>query len=151
MIMSQLEDGGWWYVETERGIRGWVAAGEVTAENDLSTVPLVTPLPRGATALPPTPTPAPIIGPLELDEVWPTNIIQCKGIFELDVWMRAHGGTGVYTYLVNDEIVAEGVVDGGATVRVIGLDGAWLGTLSVVSGDLRVDREMYFGAADWCQ
>ena len=150
LIISQLEGGEWWYVETERGIRGWVVAEDVTAENDLSTLPVVTPWPRGATAPPPPPSPAPIIGPLELSEIWPTAIIACESHFELDVWIRAHGGTGVFTYLVNDEIIAEGIVGDGATARIVSPGSAWVGVISVISGDLRVDREMYFAPADWC-
>jgi len=154
LIISQLDDGEWWYVETERGIRGWAQAGRVTAENDLSAVPVVTPLPYGSIpsspAVPPAPAPGPVIGPLELAEVWPVNVVGCGGGFKLDVWMRAKGGTGVYTYLVNDEIMADGVIDDGATVRLATADGAWVGNLSVISGNARVDREMYFAPADYC-
>jgi hypothetical protein len=152
LILSQLQGGEWWYLETERGIRGWAAAGDITLENELSTVPIVTPQPYGAVPAPATaePTSAPVIGPLALDEVWPVEIIACKSHFEFDLWIRAHGGTGVYTYLVNEEIVAEGVVGDGTTTRIANPGGAWVGVVSVISGDMRVDRAMYFSPADWC-
>jgi hypothetical protein len=152
LILAQLEDGEWWYLETERGIRGWAEAGDITLENDLSTVPVVTPLPVGAAPAPSTPIPtaAPIVGPLVLDEVWPVQIIACETHFEFDLWIRAHGGTGVYTYLINDQVVAERVTDDGTTARIVQPSGAWVGIISVLSGDLRVDRDMYFAPADWC-
>jgi hypothetical protein len=149
LIISQLEGGEWWYVETELGIRGWAVAAHVKAQNDLSLIPIVTAPPPVLPPPPPSETPAPLIGPLILDEVWPVGEPACAGRFEIDVWVRAHGGMGVYTYLVDGEIVAQDVVDDGTTVHLAS-PGPWLGTISVISGDLRVDREMLFSPADWC-
>jgi hypothetical protein len=152
LALSQLQGGEWWYLETERGVRGWAAAGDITLENDLSAIPVVTPLPYSAGPAPSaaTPTHAPVIGPLVLDEVWPVHIFACMRHFEFDLWIRAHGGTGVYTYLVNDQVIAEGVTEDGATTRIVVPGGAWVGVVSVISGELRVDRDMYFAPADWC-
>jgi hypothetical protein len=149
LIISQLEGGEWWYVETELGIRGWAAAEDVKAENDLSVVPIFTQAPPPAPTRVPSATPAPLIGPLILDEVWPAGNIVCAGRFEFDVWIRAHGGTGVYTYLVDDETVAQDIVEDGTTVR-LSSPGPWLGMISVISGGTRIDREMLFSPADWC-
>jgi hypothetical protein len=91
-----------------------------------------------------------VIGPLILDDVWPVKLIACETHFEFDLWIRAHGGTGIYTYLVNDEIVAQDVVDDGTSHRIFQPKGAWVGIISVISGELRVDRGMYFAPADWC-
>ncbi len=153
LVISQLEGGEWWYVETERGIRGWASAETVTTENDPSTVPVVTAVSPGAYVPPPGPskTPAPIIGPLELDEIWPVNVLQCQNYFEIEVWVRAHGGTGLYSYLVNGEVIAQDVLDDGIVVRIgTPPSAAWAGVISVISGGLQVDREMYFSPADWC-
>ena len=150
LILSRLDGDAWWYVETEKGIRGWASATTVTVENDLSAVPVITPLPRGPAPPPPSVTPAPIIGPLVLDEIWPVNIIACRTHFEAEIWIRAQGGTGVYTYLINDEIVAQDIVGDGTTHRISVPSGAWVGVISVLSGSLRVDREMYFAPPDQC-
>lgn len=151
-ILSQLQGADWLYLETDRAIRGWAEADSIALENDLSTVPVVTPAPFSIPPVPPTTTstPEPLIGLLLLDEVWPVDIIACVSHFEFDLWIRAHGGTGRYTYLINDQVVAESVADDGTTERIVSPGGAWVGVVSVISGDLRVDRPMYFAPAEWC-
>jgi hypothetical protein len=161
VILAQLSEGGWWYVETERGIRGWIRDSAVTLENDVSMVPVVTPLPRAtaaSTRVPatpvPTPTsavpPAPVLGPLLLTEVWPNNS-RCAGNFEFDLWMLAKGGTGIFTYLVNGQVVAENVVNAGASYHVVAPISTWLGTVTVISGEQRVDRQVGYDPNQYCQ
>ena len=120
---------------------------------DIAGVPIVTPLPYSQTVSRPssaTATPSANLGPLALSEVWPTNIFQCSGVFEFDLWIKATGGTGVYTYLIDEVVIAENVVESGITYR-LKRGGAWVGVISVTSGGQRVDRELYVAPADYCQ
>ena len=150
-ILSRLEGGDWWYVENSYGVRGWARAATLTVLYDVSGVPEVTPLPYQpgqSQSVEATAAPAADLGPLQLAEVWPTNVTQCKVAFTFDLWMKATGGAGVYTYLIDDQIIAENV-EGGAS-HTIQRDGAWVGIVSVISGGQRVDKEMYVSPADWC-
>lgn len=153
LIISRLEDGSWWYVKNEYGVQGWAEASRVTVENDISQIPVVTPLPYNAQSAS-TPqskpsTPETVIGPLELAEIWPVHA-DCSGGFKLDIWIKAKGGTGTFTYMVDGQIVAENLKDAGYTAQVYTPSGAWVGIISVVSGSSRIDKDMYFAPADWC-
>ena len=151
-IISRLKGDYWWYVENAYGVRGWVEIGSITIEYDVENVPMVTPLPYqappAATGKPPTAAPPEASGdPLELPTVNPFEVA-CD-TFTLKIWVEARGGTGVYTYLVNDEIVAQDIA-GGFSMDLRTGGGTWIGVFSVISGGQRADREMAFMRSQHC-
>jgi hypothetical protein len=133
---SPTRSGGWFYVQTERGVNEYARAPDLSWKDDPSSLPIVQPVHPTATVTPqlsPTVPEAPLI----IEHLWwGSPCIGGRRVVVFDV--KVKGGSGEYEfYWDGTPVEAEpNVGDPGVFVIVRPGGAGWVtGTIGVVSGD----------------
>ncbi len=148
-LLARDDRGHWWYVETKDGVKGWVWWELVTVTGDINLVPTLTPSPLGIGGTVPPPT-IQARATLAIAEHWPIGNATCTGgQFEVDYWVQPSGGTGLYTYIVDDVAVKQNVA-GGQTLRLSSSSGTILKNVTVRSGGQEITFPAFANSADYC-
>ena len=144
----------WVYVRGMDGAAtGWTQVTNLDLRRDLSTLPLVTPVPTFTpTSFAPSPSPSSSRpcpgGPLRLN-AWPVNQACTAGGWVATIFVEGLGGDCVYTYAWEGEVKG-GPLSSSMTFDVAssGFGSAIVGTASVTSAGATVSADVFVPAPD---
>ena len=132
---------------------------EEPATSTPTTSPTATPSPTVAppptvaptqNAAPPQPAPtSPLVSPLQIRDLWETNVGCGAGFWYAELWVKPVGGNGIYKYYVDGDLLA-GPLQEGTTIRLTRNNcTALVGTMTVQSGN-QVQSEKFYVAVPEC-
>jgi hypothetical protein len=139
---SPASYGEWFYVETERGIRGYAYASYLSWEGKLGSLPTVRPVQSTVTVMPYI-SPTVLAEPLVIEHLWWGSLcIDGKRAVIFDI--KVKGGSGSYEFYWDGiRVEAEPNLEDPGVFVIIRPGGAgWVtGTIEVVSGDQSLPRQ----------
>ena len=157
VILNKNRANASWYLVDTGNLLGWVSKNYLEEVPNGTSPPVAT---SSATPVedddpePPTVTtesPITTDGPLRITANWGTGNEHCVagGGFEVDYWMNAEGGNGLYTYQLGDVVVGQNIA-GGMTYHIGTTNGDYSSTLTVSSGGQTIAEAIYVNRSDWC-
>lgn len=141
LVLARSANNNWLYVEDEEGNAGFVFANLFTWSGDVAQLPIRTaPADQEVTAVPPS------SGTFTLD-IYPlpdTDVCTGSG-WSQEIYMRAQGVSGTFTYYWQDELVGTTENDN-ITFTISSSGGAVIGTGSVIVNGQTVSKDLFVPA-----